>query len=308
MILLQTSRAFRFALQNFRRNLWLSIVTIIIVGVAVFSVSLVAALNVLGHRALATVEQRVDVTLELVPGASDADIADFVERLQNQPLVASVIYLSKTDALELFKKNHANDPNIQNLLTELTENPLPASVTLKAKRIADYDSILAFVDLDENAKYVADSKRDFKDSQLVIEKLTTFTNRVRDIGLLVSSVFAFLSLIVVFNTIRIAIYTHREEIGIMRLVGASNGFIRSPFIIESILYSVIGAGIAITVLVLLWQGASPALYRFFFRDTSVNLSAVLRENLWTIVGWQFLGAVILSTLSSVIATRRYLRV
>lgn len=308
MMLLQTSRALRFALQNFRRNLWLSIVTIIIVGVAVFSVSLVAALNVLGHRALATVEQRVDVTLELVPGASDADIADFVVRLQNQPLVASVAYLSKTDALELFTKNHASDPNIQNLLTELTENPLPASVTLKAKRIADYDSILAFVDLDENAKYVADSKRDFKDSQLVIEKLTTFTNRVRDIGLLVSSVFAFLSLIVVFNTIRIAIYTHRDEIGIMRLVGASNGFIRSPFIIESILYSIIGAGIAIAVLVLLWQGASPALYRFFFRDTAVNLSALLLENLWTIVGWQFLGAVVLSTLSSVIATRRYLRV
>ncbi|MEK7631712.1 MAG: permease-like cell division protein FtsX [Patescibacteria group bacterium] len=308
MILLQTTRAIRFALQNFRRNLWLSIVTIIIIAVAVFSVSLVAALNVLGHRALATVEQRVDVTLELVPSASEADIATFVERLQNQPLVASVAYLSKTDALEAFKRNHANDANIQNLLAELTDNPLPASVTLKAKRIADYDSILAFVDLDENAKFVADSKRDFKDSQLVIEKLTTLTDRVRDIGFLVSSVFAFLSLIVVFNTIRIAIYTHREEIGIMRLVGASNAFIRSPFIIESVLYSVIGAGLAITLLVLLWQGATPTLHKFFFKDTTVNLGTVLQQNLWTIVGWQFLGALLLSTFSSTIATRRYLKV
>ncbi|MEK7570554.1 MAG: permease-like cell division protein FtsX [Patescibacteria group bacterium] len=308
MILLQTTRAFRFALQNFRRNLWLSIMTIIIVAVAVFSVSLVAAINVLGHRALATVEQRVDVTLELVPDISDADTTAFIERLQEQPLVASVVYQSKVDALETFKQNHAGDPNIQNLLAELTDNPLPASVTLKAKNIANYDSILAFVDLDENAKLVADSKRDFKDSQLVIEKLTTLTNRVRDIGLLVSSVFAFLSLIVVFNTIRIAIYTHREEIGIMRLVGASNAFIRSPFIIESILYSIIGAGIAITVIVLIWQSAAPALHAFFFKDTTVNLGTVLQQNLWSIVGWQFLGALLLSTLSSTIATRRYLKV
>lgn len=308
MILLQASRAFRFALQNFQRNLWLSIVTIIIVTVAVFSISLVSALNVLGHRALATVEQRVDVTLELVADASDADIAAFVGRLEAQPLVASVSYMSKADALALFTKNHENDPNIQNLLAEITDNPLPASITLKAKRIADYDSILAFVDLDENAKFVADSKRDFKDSQLVIQKLTTLTDRVRDIGLLVSSVFAFLSLIVVFNTIRIAIYTHREEIGIMRLVGASNNFIRAPFIIESILYSIIGAGIAITVLVLLWQGAAPALHSFFFKDTTVNLGSVLQENLWTIAGWQFFGAVLLSTVSALIATRRYLKV
>lgn len=308
MILLQSTRAFRFALQNFRRNLWLSIMTIIIVAVAVFSVSLVAAVNVLGHRALATVEQRVDVTLELVPDIADADITAFIERLQAQPLVASVVYQSKLDALEMFKKNHASDPNIQNLLAELTENPLPASVTLKAKSIANYDSILAFVDLDENAKLVADSKRDFKDSQLVIEKLTTITNRVRDIGLLVSSIFAFLSLIVVFNTIRIAIYTHREEIGIMRLVGASNAFIRAPFIIESVLYSILGAGIAITVIVLIWQGAAPSLHAFFFKDTTVNLGSVLYQNLWTIVGWQFLGALLLSTLSSTIATRRYLKV
>lgn len=308
MILLQASRALRFALQNFQRNLWLSIVTIIIVTVAVFSVSLVSALNVLGHRALATVEQRVDVTLELVADASDADIAAFVQRLEEQPLVASVTFMSKTDALAAFTKNHENDPNIQNLLSELTENPLPASITLKAKRIADYDNILAFVDLDENAKFVADSKRDFKDSQLVIQKLTTLTDRVRDIGLLVSSVFAFLSLIVVFNTIRIAIYTHREEIGIMRLVGASNAFIRAPFIIESVLYSTIGAGIAITVLVLLWQSAAPSLHSFFFKDTTVNLGSVLQENFWTIAGWQFLGAVFLSTLSAFIATRRYLKV
>jgi len=308
MILLQASRAVRFALQNFRRNLWLSIVTIIIIGVAVFSVSLVAALNVLGHRALATVEQRVDVSLELNPDASDAEVAAFLERLRSQPLVASVTPQTKTEALEAFKKNHADDPNIQNLLAELTENPLPATITLKAKHITDYDAILAFVDLDENAKLVADSQRDFRDSQLVIGKLTVITARVRDIGLLVSSVFALLSLIVVFNTIRIAIYTHREEIGIMRLVGASNNFIRSPFIIESVLYSVIGAGIAITLLLLLWQGTTPALHKFFFKDTTVNLSSVLRENLWTIVGWQFLGALLLSTVSSAIATRRYLKV
>lgn len=308
MILLQATRALRFAGQNARRNLWLSFVTTMIVGVAVFSISLVAALNVVGQRALQTVEQRVDVTLELKPEVSEDQAQDFLERLREQPKVKSAVYLNEDDALVAFKKAHQNEPNIQELLAQLTENPLPASITIVAKQVTDYDTILKFVDQSDNAKYVADSKRDFKDSQLVIERLTTITNRVRDAGVGVSAVFALLSLIVVINTIRIAIYTHREEIGIMRLVGASNSFIRAPFILESLIYSTVGAGLAILAIILLWQGSSPALNTFFFKGTDVNVAGLLSENFWSIIGFQFVGALLLSSLSALFATRRYLKV
>jgi cell division transport system permease protein len=308
MILLQASRALRFAGQNARRNLWLSFVTTIIVAVAVFSVSLVAALNIVGQRALQTVEQRVDVTLELKPDVTEDQAQDFLQQLREQTNVKSATYLSKDDAFAAFKQTHSAEPNIQELLAQLTENPLPASITIKAKQVTGYDAILQFVDQSENAKYVADSKRDFKDSQLVIDRLTIITSRVRDAGIGVSAVFAILSLIVVINTIRIAIYTHREEIGIMRLVGASNSFIRAPFILESLIYSTIGAGLAILAIVLIWQGSSPALNTFFFKGTDVNVVGLLNENFWSIIGLQFLGAILLSSLSALFATRRYLKV
>lgn len=308
MMLLQASRALRFAGQNARRNLWLSFVTTIIVGVAVFSISLVAALNVVGQRALQTVEQRVDVTLELKPEVTEDQAQDFLERLRAQPEVKSAAYLSKEGALAAFKETHRSEPNIQELLAQLTENPLPASITIVAKQVTGYDAILAFVDESSNATYVADSKRDFKDSQLVIARLTTITNRVRDAGVGVSAVFAILSLIVVINTIRIAIYTHREEIGIMRLVGASNSFIRAPFILESLIYSTIGAGLAILTIVLLWQGSAPSLYTFFFKGTDVNVAGLLQDNFWSVIGLQFIGALLLSSLSALFATRRYLKV
>ena len=174
--------------------------------------------------------------------------------------------------------------------------------------MTQYDAILQFVDQSENASFIADSKRDFKESQLVIARLTTITNRVRDAGIGVSAVFAILSLIVVINTIRITIYTHREEIGIMRLVGASNSFIRAPFILESLIYSAVGAGIAILAIVLLWQGSASALNAFFFKDTDVTVVGLLRDNFWSIIGLQFLGALLLSSLSALFATRRYLKV
>lgn len=308
MMLLQASRALRFAGQNARRNLWLSFVTTIIVAVAVFSISLVAALNIVGQRALQTVEQRVDVTLELKPDVTEDQAQDFLARLREQPNVKSAAYLSKDEALAAFKQTHSGDANIQELLAQLTENPLPASITIKAKQVTGYDAILQFVDQSENAKFVADSKRDFKDSQLVIARLTTITNRVRDAGIGVSAVFAILSLIVVINTIRIAIYTHREEIGIMRLVGASNSFIRAPFILESLIYSTVGAGIAILAIVLIWQGSSPSLNTFFFKGTDVTVVGLLSENFWSIIGLQFIGALLLSSLSALFATRRYLKV
>lgn len=308
MMLLQASRALRFASQNARRNLWLSFVTTIIVGVAVFSISLVAALNVVGQRALQTVEQRVDVTLELKPEVTEDQAQEFLQRLREQPDVKSAAFLSKDDALAAFKETHRSEPNIQELLAQLTENPLPASITIVAKQVTGYDVILAFVDQSSNAAYVADSKRDFKDSQLVIARLTTITNRVRDAGVGVSTVFAILSLIVVINTIRIAIYTHREEIGIMRLVGASNSFIRAPFILESLIYSTVGAGLAILTITLLWQGSAPSLYTFFFKGTDVNVAGLLRDNFWSIIGLQFIGALLLSSLSALFATRRYLKV
>ncbi len=308
MILLQTSRALKFAAQNFKRNLWLSIVTVIILIVATFSVSLVAALQALGQRALQTVEQRVDVSLELKREVTDAQAQELRERLLQLPHVQKIVFQSQTEALEAFRTLHADDPNIQQLLQELTENPLPGRLVITAERLEDYEAVLRAIDAPENSGLVENKDRDFKDAKAVMEKLQSITQRVRQVGFAVSAVFVLLSLIVVFNTIRIAIYTHREEIGIMRLVGASNAFIRAPFILESALYSIIGAGLAVLLMLFLWQGAAPAMHRFFFSGTDVSVQGILQTNFWSILGLEFLGALVLCVVSAVIATRRYLKV
>ncbi len=298
-------RATKFASQNFRRNIWLSIVTIFILTLTLFTISLLAGMNLIASQAMDSIKDKVDIDIFFTPQLAEEKILAAQEFIRRMPEVAEVEYLSQEMALEQFKAQHADDQSIQNSLAELGENPLPASLIIKAKNLDDYQKI---IDQFENSEYnsLAQSK-DFSDNQMVIDRLNIIIKKISQIGLGLSIIFAFISIIVVFNTVRLAIYSYREELGIMKLVGATNWFIRAPFLLEGIFYALLASLITMFILYPVILVLSPYVDAFF-TGYNFNLINFINYHLWQIFALQFLISLILSLTSTSLAISRHLKV
>ncbi|MFA5134569.1 MAG: ABC transporter permease [Patescibacteria group bacterium] len=298
-------RTFKFALQGFFRNIWLSIVTIIILVLTLFSVTLVYGISIVADQAINSVKDKIDVSVYLDPDASEEDILSLRYRLEELSQVKAVTYISEDEALELFKQNHAGDPIILESLSQLESNPLGVTLVVQANDIEDYPSILSLLESDTYSELVQDMSYD--DNEKVIDKLTTYANRIERVGIIISSIFVVIAILIIFNTIRINIYTHREEIGIMKLVGGTNWFVRAPFLVESLLYAVFAVIITLVILYPLLNVVAPQV-DIFFEGYDFDLISYVSTHLWQIISWQLGCAIVLSILSSSIAIGRYLRV
>jgi len=230
------ARAAKFSLQDIIRNVWLSLVTIIILVLAFFSVNLLLSVQVISKAAIDTVRDKIDVSLYLKNDSAESDILALRAQISAMDNVREVIYVSKQQALEDFQTKHQNNPDILEALRELDTNPLSPSLIVRPSDINKYETLIT--NLNRLSSPIIES-RNFDDQSLMLQKINSITDRVSQAGFVVSLLFIFITLLVLYNTIRVAIYTHRTEIGIERLVGASDWFIRAPFIISSLIYTLI---------------------------------------------------------------------
>ncbi len=304
MNLVSLYRAFKFALLNFGRNIWLSLVTVFILLLTLFSITFSSTLNLVAKEAITLIKDRVDVSIYFADTALEEDVREVASALTSLPEVKDVTYITREEALEFFKEKNEDNPVIQETLDVLGTNPLGPTLVVKAKRIEDFPAIIAVLDRPEYAKLIQD--RDFEENEQVIDRLSAVTSRLGQVGLLISLVFTIIAALVIFNTIRITIYTYREEISIMKLVGASNWFIRAPFILESVFYALL-AGLLNIALILPLIGFSAPFFNSFFSGYGFNLVQFFQQNLWYIFGVQILIGIALSVVSSMIAISRYLR-
>ncbi|MCH7492584.1 FtsX-like permease family protein [Patescibacteria group bacterium] len=298
-------RTIKFAVQGFFRNFWLSLVTIIILVLTIFSITVVAGINVVAEQAIESVQDKIDVSIYFKPGVSEEEVINVRDRLQELSLVESVLYVSKSEALEKFRVQHQDDQIILDSIDQLEENPLSATIVVKANNLDDYPTILAVLENPEIDALVLD--KNFDDNKLVISRLSDLSDKIKRVGIIISSIFVVIAILIVFNTIRINIYTHREEIAIMKLVGSSNWFVRVPFIFESIMYAIIAVIISVAILYPLLGLVAPQVSNFF-DGYNLDLIEYASSNFLRIVGLQFAFAVILSVLSSSLAIGRYTRV
>jgi len=305
MFFIALYRIFKFGFQNFWRNFWLSIVTVFIFVLTLFSISVVYTLNVVADNAINAIKEKVDIDLFFDPTIPEDKIFAVQAYLESQPDVKAVEYISKEQALESFRAEHQDDPTIQESLSELTENPLPATLVVKAKALEDYSNIVVNLDNSEYSHLI--SSRNFEDNQVVIDRLSSITDRIYQVGIGVSLIFILVAILVVFNAIRMNIYTQREELGIMRLVGANNIFIRLPFIIESILYALLASILTILILYPLLSAVSPYINNLF-EGYDFKMFSYFTANFWNILGLEIIISVVISVISSMIAIGRYLRV
>lgn len=298
-------RSTKFAVQNASRNVWLSVITIFLLVLTTISITLVAGLNVVGSQLLHVVESKVDIDVYFFDYVKEDQILETKNYFQQMDEVTSVVYVSKEEALQQFIADHQDDPETLEALEEIGKNPLPASLVIRASEIDGYPRIINAFEASEFSEYV--DQADYGESQQVIARLSALSKRASEIGITVSAVFIVISIIVIFNTLRIAIYSHREEIGIMKLVGATNWFIRSPFILEGVLLGILAAGVT----VLLTYGAvyfsDPAMTTFF-SGYDFSLLRFVSNHLLQFILAEIFGAIVLSAGSTMIAISRYLKV
>ncbi|KPJ85607.1 hypothetical protein AMJ57_02515 [Parcubacteria bacterium SG8_24] len=304
-MIVSVSRIVRFALQDFFRNFWLSVATVSVLMLTLVSVNLLVVMNVLGKVALSTVESRVDVSVHFGPEVEESRIQTVKVALLSLPEVRDVEYVSASRALEQFSETHSEDHDIIEALGEVESNPFGGTLIVKARNLEDYPKILSALDEPVYANLI--EEKNFDDRRVMIERLEAIAYRVEVFVLAISAIFGLITLLIVLNTIRVSIYTHREEIGIMRLVGASDGFIRGPFYVEAVFWGLLAVILTAALLYPALAVSQPFL-RAFFGTEAVDVIGFYNANFLQVFGLQFLLVTLMSLLTTKLATAKYLKV
>lgn len=259
--------------------------------------------NVLTKAALDSLQNKIDISVYFKISSSEDEILTIKKELELLKEVKNIEYISRDKALEIFRKRHQNEEIIAQALEELKENPLAASLNVKAHNPKDYEVIDAFLKKESYGKFIDNVT--YAKNAVVIGRLNKIIDTVQRLGLFLTVLLAVIAILITFNTIRLAIYSNREEIGIMRLVGASNAFIRGPFVIEGIIYGLVSGLLSFAVIMPIIYFLAPYAKTFI---PEINLWSYLLSNSIKLIGYQFLFGVILGIISSSIAIRKYLRI
>lgn len=288
---------------NFRRNSYVSFGTTGVMALVLIMFLGLVAVNFLGGVMISELEAKVDVSVYFKAEASDDAIRNVKTDLESLNTVKSVQYISREEALALFKERHAQDALIQESLAELETNPLQSSLNLKATDTGEYASIVSFLETHKQRTTI--DKINFYENQAVIGRVQNISRSVQQWGLMITLTLAVIAVLVAFNTIRLTIYNQKSEIEIMRLVGGSNWYIRAPYLIEGSLYGIFAGLLALT---LFYFGAASVSSKVALVMPGVSLIGYFGGNAVQIVLMTLTAGVGLGVISSLIAIRRFLRV
>ena len=307
MIGISFARILRTAVQNLWRNVWLSVATTVIMIITLLMMSFLYFANVFGAQILQNIEEKVDLSVTFKENVQQQYIEAIAEELKSRSDVADVKIVTSEEALEIFCSRPQDDPLIEESLKELEQNPLPANIYIVATEPRFYQGIAKQLEAEKYTPFV--ERVNFESSRGVIERLIALITSVKNVGLLITVTFSVLVVLIMFNTVRLAIYSFREEIDIMRLVGASRWFIQGPFVIEAMIVGLLAVAISSAMIYPALRALSPQLQRFFFdaSQTQLDLYQYAVAHWPTVIGIQLLLAVGLAMFSSLIAVRRYLR-
>jgi cell division transport system permease protein len=300
-----TVRVTKFAFQNFWRNFWLSVITISMLVLTLLTINVLLVLNQATNQAIGFVEDRIEVSVYFHDSASDAKVNSAVEYLRGLAQVKDVETISATEALNKFKTTHVGDDAILGALDELEGNPFGPTLVVKAESADDFEFIINALDNPQFRDGIRE--KDFSDYEEIVGKIKSTTDQIRTAGIALSIVFFLIAILIIFNTVRVAIFIHREEIGVMKLVGASDWFVRAPFLLETILLSLIAILIVIGIVYPSVAIIEPR-FNLYFGGESAGLISYFEQNGLKIFGIQFLVLLGVTMVSTGMAMRKYLKV
>ncbi|TAK03815.1 FtsX-like permease family protein [Patescibacteria group bacterium] len=299
-------RVIKFAGQNILRNFWLSVITVSMMTFTLLSVNVLVALSLVADRAIAYVEDKVEVSVYFKAEATEAHVADAAGFLRALEQVRDVRVTTSDEALERFKARHERDATVLASLQEIGKNPFGPTLVVKARAPGDFPFIMEALDRPQFADDVRE--KDFTDYQGVIDRIRETTDRARAVGVTVAGTFFAIALLIVFNTVRLGLVIHREEIGIMKLVGATSAFVRTPFLVETVLLSLVATLVSAALVIPAVAAADPALGAFFDGAATLDLLGFYRREGIMVFGIQFAVLAATSMIATGFAMRKYLRV
>ena len=302
----QIKRALYLGLVSVVRNSFVSFSVMFVMAVSLFIVGFSLLFGQVMNDVVEELRNKVDVTVYFVPNTPEEQILEFRDRLEELSQVREVLYVSQGAALEEYRKRHEHDLEILRGLDILEDNPFRARLSIRAKQSGDFELISRFLEnediLSDNATKVID-KIDYYQNREVIMRLSSVVDTATLLTQVVIALLIFISFIIVFNIIRLIIYLSREEIKVMRLIGAEDWYVRAPFLVSGGIYGLVGSVIATVLLYPISYWLSPFVERFF---EGRGLFAYYVSEFFMLALILVAMGVFVGVFSSYLSTRRYL--
>jgi len=292
---------------NFKRNGLVSYAAILVTTITLCVVTALFLFQAVLGNAISVIQDKVDIAVYFKVDAPEDDILSLKATLEKLPEVADVAYSSADEEVLSFRERHSDDYLTLQALDERGDNPFGGTLRIKAKSSMQYEAIATVLEGDsqiakDNSQII--ERINYSQNRLVIERLNSLIENARRVGFIVTLVLSVISIMIMYTTIRLTIYIAREEIGIMRLVGASGGYVRAPFLWEGMLYGafawLLSTIIFIPVTYIIGRHASDVL--------GLNIYQYYLSHLFSIGGLVLIIGLFLGFISSLLAVRRYLNV
>lgn len=300
---------FKFAFQNFFRNIWLSVINITIITLTLLTVNFLIIFNLLAGHAIDLVKDKVDVSVYFKQSVTEDQINEFKNKILSSDYIKSVEYVSSETALSKFEDKYSSNVDIIGAVDELKQDSgdifLP-SLKIKAKDISLYDDILAELKQSQYINLFDIDESQFQDYATVANRIDSVSSKIKLAGYIVSILFMIMTLMMVYNSIKIGVYTYREEISIMKLVGATSNFIKSPFMLEILFYNIISIFFVVILVYVFVSVLNPIVVRLF-EGYPINLLSYFNSNFIIIFFGEFVIFSLFSGISSLVAMKKYLK-
>lgn len=309
MIFTKLKRIFRSGFVSFWRNGYVSLASVLVMTVTLIVISSMLLFGAMLQATVTTIKNKVDISVYFKTDAAEADIAILQKRLIDLPEVAEVESTTRQEAYDKFRLRHAEDSSTLQALDEIGGNPFGASFNIKAKDPSQYESIVTFMQAQqdsvrgESASII--DRINFTNNKQAIDALSRIIDTSNKLGFSLIIFFAFVAILITFNTVRLAIYVFREEISVMRLVGASEMYIRGPFVTVGLMYGIVSGILTLFILLPAAYYVGPITMSL---GTGFDLWAYVTTNFLNISGIVLGSGLILGAVSSYLAVRKYLKV
>jgi cell division transport system permease protein len=292
---------------NFVRNSWLSIAAVAVMTITLTIVLFSIIANATFNSSVQQITDKINVSVYLKDSVNQEKTDELIGQIKRLENVSTVEYISKEDALAAYKQDNANNLELLLAISE-TDNPLPATIQIKPVNTEDLESIKTFLDQPRIQSLQSDPTSYSGDRKAAVDKITHAATFLRRAGIVGVIVFAAISMMIIFNTIQMAIFNRRDELTIMRLLGASTSYIRGPFVVESMIYGIISAVISIVLLNSLFVVSSSTLEASSLGLLDIGFAnQYFSDNFWAFLTIQVLVGIFIGAASATFATRRYLK-
>lgn len=320
MIFTKLKRVIRTGFINFWRNSLLSLAAVVVLTLSLLFFGALIFGSVFGRALITEVKNKVDINVYFTLNADEADVVALQKTIQKLPEVEKVEYTSKDKALADFRDKWKDNALILQGLDEIGYNPLPAVLNIKAKEPSQYSGIAKFLDDSKNTGSSKDGttiveKVNYNQNKLIIDRLGRIIPAVEKTGGALAIVLVIITIIIVFNTIRLIIFTSRDEIAVMKLVGASNTYIRGPFVVSGVMYGIVAGALTLALMALASYYSDAAILKFAGIEGANDFSIIVNlfsgyflSNFGQIFVIIMGSGIVLGAVSSYLAVRRYLNV